>query len=116
MENFFLSIYYRLLISMSAGLLDRKLAKVWGDIYDGEKEKRGGLLIGGVMVQGRRGGVLLAGGRKRKAAPKRRVVRSKTAAAKTNPWIKYVKAFAKAKGISYGDALKRAGPSYRARR
>jgi hypothetical protein len=103
---------------MSSSLLDKKLAKVWGNIYDGKEEKRGGLLIGGmrggVMVQG---GVLL-GGRRRKAAPKRKrvAVRSKTTAAKSNPWIKHVKAYAKKYGIGYGDALKKARASYRCKR
>lgn len=30
-----------------------------------------------------------------------------------SPWVTYVKHYAKAKGITYGEALKRAGPSYR---
>jgi len=46
-------------------------------------------------------GVLVQGGKSRKAA------------AKSNPWIQYVKAYSEEKGISYKEALSKAGPSYR---
>ena len=35
------------------------------------------------------------------------------AGAKSNPWIAHVKAYAKKHNISYGDAIKKARPSYK---
>lgn len=47
---------------------------------------------------------------KSKKAPKR--VSASKKAAKTNPWIKHVKAYAKAHKVTYPEALTLAGPSY----
>lgn len=49
----------------------------------------------------------------KRKAPIRRKVGGLRKTVVRNPWISYVKKYAKAKGISYGEAMLKAGPSYR---
>lgn len=61
-------------------------------------------------VKKRRGGVVVGAGKKKKATKKA------TGKKTTNPWIKYVKQYAKAHGITYKEAVSKAAPSYRSRK
>lgn len=57
---------------------------------------------------------------KKKAAPRKRggieagIMAGKRKNKSTNPWINYVKAYAKLNNMSYSEALLEAGPSYHA--
>lgn len=63
----------------------------------------------GIRAKGKKAGTRAASCKPKN--PKR--VKSGKKAAKRNPWIDYVKAYALEYNISYKDALKKAGPSYR---
>lgn len=62
----------------------------------------------------KRGGVVVGAGKKKKTTKK--VAKKATGKKTTNPWIKYVKQYAKAHGITYKEAISKAAPSYRSRK
>jgi len=59
---------------------------------------KGGVVVGGGVT----GGEMEGGKRKKKAK-----------GSKTSPWIEHVKKYAKEHDISYGEAISKAGPSYK---
>ena len=58
-------------------------------------------------------GGVRAGKKPKKRVTKRAGVKAGAKRSKSSPWIAHVKAYSKKHNISYGDALKKAGPSYK---
>lgn len=72
-----------------------------------DASKTGGTVIGGRRKM-KKAGVLIGGAKKKSV---KKAVKSKST--KTcNPWIEYVKRYAKLHNVSYSEALVKAGPSY----